>query len=60
MPKVLIPLGKIEFGSQQRKWVKPITLIPDQQTSTIEVSEKDYESFSTIGTFDMTKPIKGR
>lgn len=49
--------ARIDFGTPIRKFVKRITLIGDKQaagTVTVEKSDDDYETWQTLGTFDLT------
>lgn len=51
----------IDHGTENRKFVKSIRLVADDQSSgtvTLEASDDDYGSWVTLGTFDLTKRDK--
>jgi hypothetical protein len=52
-----IRTSKVDLDTERRKFIKSIKLIADEQasgTATLEASDDDYASWSTLGTFDMT------
>ena len=52
-----IRTAKLDFGTGKRKFVQRIRLICDKQSSgtvTLEASDDDYDSWFTLGTFDLT------
>lgn len=58
-----IQTGRIDHGTDKRKFIKSVRLIADQQasgTATLASNDNDYDSGSwvTLGTFDMTKQEK--
>jgi hypothetical protein len=56
-----IQLARQDFGTGNRKFLKSIELVADQQasgTTTLEISKDDFATWTTIGTFDMTKAKK--
>lgn len=60
-PTMTVQTSKLDFGTDKRKFVHNIKLIADQQasgTATLEASDDDYATWTTLGTFDMTKVEK--
>ena len=62
-----IRTAKLDFGTAKRKFINAVYLNCDQQsagTVTLEASTDDYQSWFTVGTFDITetrpKITKGR
>ena len=56
-----IQTARINHGTDKRKFVKSVRLIADNQesgTATLEKSDDDYGTFTTLGTFDMTSMDK--
>ena len=56
-----IRTSKLDFGTEDRKFIHSIRLVADTQstgTATLEVSDDDYASWRTLGTFDMTAKDK--
>jgi hypothetical protein len=56
-----IRTSRLDFGTDRRKTVNRIRLVADDQASgsaTLEFSDDDYESWTTLGTFDMTRKVK--
>lgn len=56
-----IRTSKLDHGSDKRKFIREIRLIADTQTAgtvTLECSDDDYVSWSTLGTFDLTETEK--
>ena len=56
-----IQTARLNHGTDKRKFESSIRLIADTQssgTTTLEVSDDDYGSWVTLGTFDMTKMDK--
>lgn len=56
-----IRTAKIDHGSNVRKIIPRIRLIADTQTSgsvTLEASDDDYQTWKTLGTFDLTRDDK--
>jgi hypothetical protein len=54
-------LGRQDFGNGNRKFLKSIELVADQQssgTTTLQISTDDFATFTTLGTFDMTAAKK--
>lgn len=57
----IVQLARQDFGTGNRKFLKWIELIADTQASgtvTLEISTDDFATFTTIGTFDLTKAKK--
>ena len=49
--------SRLDMGTENRKFVSSIRLIADDQASgeaTLEASDDDYQTWFTLGTFDMT------
>lgn len=58
---MIIQTGPMDFDTGNRKFVTSYELIADTQasgTTTLEVSDDDGTTWATLGTFDMTLPIK--
>jgi hypothetical protein len=56
-----IRTSRINFGTDRRKFIKSIRLIADDQDDgdvTLEYSDDDYETWHTLGTFDLTRHEK--
>jgi hypothetical protein len=56
-----IRTGKIDFGTDRRKFITAIRLIGDTQsagTVTLEKSDDDFVTWETLGTFDLTSTWK--
>jgi hypothetical protein len=56
-----VQLARQDFGSGNRKFLKSIELVADTQasgTTTLEISKDDFTTWTTLGTFDMTKAKK--
>lgn len=56
-----IRTSRIDHGTSKRKFVTEIRLVADTQSSgtvTLEASDDDYQSWFTIGTFDLTQMEK--
>jgi hypothetical protein len=56
-----IRTARIDHGTESRKFVKCVRLVADDQSSgtvTLEASDDDYDSWTTLGTFDLTKKDK--
>jgi hypothetical protein len=56
-----IRTARIDHGTEYRKFVKCVRLVADDQSSgtvTLEASDDDYDSWVTLGTFDLTKKDK--
>ena len=56
-----IRTSKIDHGSNDRKFIPRIRLVADTQSSgtvTLEASDDDYQSWFTLGTFDLTTDYK--
>jgi hypothetical protein len=56
-----IRTSKLDFGTDRRKAINSIRLIADTQasgTASLECSDDDYASWTTLGTFDMTQQVK--
>ena len=54
-----IRTARIDHGTAKRKFVKEIRFVGDTQstgTATLEASDDDYQSWFTLGTFDLTIP----
>jgi hypothetical protein len=59
--EMMVQTSRIDFGTGNRKFLKSIELVADTQssgTTSLEISKDDFATFSTIGTFDMTKAQK--
>lgn len=53
--------SKIDHGTENRKFVKSIRLVADEQstgTVTLEASDDDYANWVSLGTFDLTQKDK--
>lgn len=53
-----IRTSKVDFGTQNRKFIHKIRLVGDKQSTgeaTISWSDDDYSTFNTARTFDLTK-----
>lgn len=53
--------SKLDFGTDKRKAITAIALIADTEdsgTASLEFSDDDYETWTTLGTFDMTQTVK--
>jgi hypothetical protein len=58
---MIIQMARQDFGTGNRKFLKSIELVADTQasgTTTLEISKDDFATWTTIGTFDMTKAKK--
>jgi hypothetical protein len=56
-----IRTSKLDFGTENRKFVNSIRLIADDApsgTATLEASNDDFQTWETLGTFDMTQHEK--
>lgn len=53
-----IRTSRIDHGTSKRKFVEEIVLVGDRQsagTATLECSDDDYATWTTLGTFDLTQ-----
>lgn len=54
-----IQTSKLNFGTEARKFISKVSLlgsdIQASGTATLEFSDDDYATWTTVGTFDMTK-----
>ena len=56
-----IRTSKLDMGTEKRKFVNSIRLVADEQSSgtvTLEASDDDYVTWTTLGTFDLTQRQK--
>lgn len=56
-----IRTARMDWGTGKRKFIKEIRLIADTQTGgtvTLEKSDDDYQTWQTLGTFDLTQAKK--
>jgi hypothetical protein len=56
-----IRTAKLDFGTDKKKYVHSVRLIADERDSgtvTLECSDDDYATWTTLGTFDMTSKDK--
>ena len=56
-----IRTSRLDLGTSRRKFVSEISLVADTQstgTVTLEASDDDYQSWKTLGTFDLTSEHK--
>lgn len=56
---MFVQTPKLDLGTQNRKKIKSIGLVCDEQaagTVTVEFSDDDFESLVTLGTLDITGP----
>lgn len=56
-----IRLARVDHGTEKRKFVHSVRLVADEQTTgtvTLEASDDDYVSWTTLGTFDLTQKDK--
>jgi hypothetical protein len=56
-----IRTSRIDHGSARRKFIRRIGLVADEEstgTVTLEASDDDYQSWVTLGTFDLTGHLK--
>ena len=52
-----VQTSRVDFGTASRKFISRIRLICDKQasgTATLEYSDDDYATWTTLGTFDLT------
>lgn len=56
-----IRTSKLDFGTEKRKFIHSISLVADEESSgevLLECSDDDYQTWRTLGTFDLTNNRK--
>ena len=58
--EVVLQTARSNFGSHRKKYESEVGLVGDTSTGTVTVavSDNDYQSFTDVGTIDMSSPFK--